>query len=151
MPHAYLKNINIVKFKRGKKKRWETCTQNPEMKWLTLLSCVICPFSSQMFQQVKNVNFAVISIMSPCGTQDTILIILYWDVWEICSFFNIDEYHYSFGPITLPMGTFQKQPMSLMKGNTNSEANCPPYAQWSSAFHSPVTIWLMCIQETSKV
>lgn len=30
--------------------------------------------------------------------------------------------------------------MSLVKGDINSEANCPPYTQWSSAFRSPVTM-----------
>jgi len=70
---------------------------------------------------------------------------------EFVPFLNINEYHYGYEPLTAPMGTLQRRSVSLMKGNVNSEAHCPPYAQWSSAFHSPVTKWLMCIQETSKV
>lgn len=69
---------------------------------------------------------------------------------EFVPFFNINEYHYGYDPLTSPMGTLQRWSVSLRKGNINSEAHCPPYAQRSSAFQSPVTKWLMCIQKTSK-
>lgn len=36
-----------------------------------------------------------------------------------------------------------KAELVLMKG-------CPPYAHWASVFHFTGTIWLMCMQETSK-
>ena len=62
---------------------------------------------------------------------------------EFVPFFNINEYHYGSDPLTSPMGTLQRRSVSLMKGNVNSEAHCPPYAQWSSAFHSPITKWLV--------
>lgn len=69
-----------------------------------------------------------------------------------CGFLkSINNYHFRSNPIMQPVGTFQRYLMSLMKDNVNSEAHCPPYVHCSSTFHFPVTIWLMCIQETSKV